>query len=143
VQALVNTVTRLPAGWVLDHSRPRQPYVLGGILLTGFLTALLPQAHRLEEFLFLAAALGAALGVAFVAVGTVLTEVTTPATRGAAMGGYSTSLYVGFTTAAFGLGPVMDTWGYARGFAGPGERRTCSPSIDLVSRFDGERRRVS
>jgi DHA1 family multidrug resistance protein-like MFS transporter len=117
VQALVNTVTRLPAGWVLDHSRPRQPYVLGGTLLTGLLTALLPQANRLEEFLFLAAALGSALGVTFVAVGTVLTEATTPETRGAAMGGYSTSLYVGFATAAFGLGPVMGTWGYGTGFA--------------------------
>ena len=117
VQALVNMATRVPAGWVLDHSRPRQPYVLGGILLTGCLTAMLPLAHRLEEFLVLAAALGAALGVAFVAVGTVLTEATTPATRGAAMGGYSTSLYVGFAIAAFGLGPVMATWGYGTGYA--------------------------
>jgi MFS family permease len=117
VQALVNTATRVPAGWVLDHSRPRQPYVLGGILLTGLLTAMLPLAHRLGEFLVLAAALGAALGVAFVAVGTMLTEATTPTTRGAAMGGYSTSLYLGFATAAFGLGPVMDTWGYGTGYA--------------------------
>lgn len=117
VQALANTATRVPAGWVLDHSRPRQPYVLGGILLTGLLTAMLPLAHRLGEFLVLAAALGSALGVTFVAVGTVLTEATTPATRGAAMGGYSTSLYVGFATAAFGLGPVMDTWGYGTGYA--------------------------
>jgi MFS family permease len=117
VQALVNTATRVPAGWVLDHSRPRQPYVLGGILLTGFLTAMFPLAHRLEEFLVLAAALGAALGVTFVAVGTVLTEATTPATRGAAMGGYSTSLYVGFAIAAFGLGPVMATRGYETGYA--------------------------
>ena len=117
VQALVNTATRVPAGWVLDHSRPRQPYILGGILLTGLLTAMLPLAHRLEEFLVLAAALGSALGVAFVAVGTVLAEATTPATRGVAMGGYSTSLYVGFATAAFGLGPVMGTWGYGTGYA--------------------------
>jgi MFS family permease len=113
----VNMATRVPAGWVLDHSRARQPYVLGGILLTGLLIAILPLAQRLEEFLLLAAALGSALGVAFVAVGTVLTEATTPATRGAAMGGYSTSLYVGFATAAFGLGPVIGTWGYGTGYA--------------------------
>jgi MFS family permease len=117
VQALVNTAIRVPAGWVLDHSRARQPYVLGGILLTGLLIAMLPLAHRLEEFLLLVAALGLALGVAFVAVGTVLTEATTPATRGAAMGGYSTSLYVGFAAAAFGLGPVMGAWGYGTGYA--------------------------
>ncbi len=117
VQALVNTVSRAPAGWVLDHSRARQPYVLAGILLAGLLTATLPLAHRTEEFVLLAAALGLALSVAFVAVGTVLTEATTPATRGAAMGGYSTAIYVGFAAAAFGLGPVMGTWGYGTGFA--------------------------
>jgi MFS family permease len=117
VQALVNTATRAPAGWMLDHSRARQPYVLGGILLTGLLTAMLPLAHRIEEFLLLTAALGLALGVAFVAVGAVLTEATTPATRGAVMGGYSTAIYVGFAAAAFGLGPVMGTWGYEIGFA--------------------------
>jgi MFS family permease len=78
---------------------------------------MLPLAHRLEEFLVLAAVLGSVLGVTFVAVGTVLTEATTPATRGAAMGGYSTSLYVGFAAAAFGLGPVMGTWGYETGYA--------------------------
>jgi hypothetical protein len=33
------------------------------------------------------------------------------------MGGYSTSIYVGFAAAAFGLGPVMGTWGYESGFA--------------------------
>jgi predicted MFS family arabinose efflux permease len=52
-----------------------------------------------------------------VAVGTVLTEATTLATRGAAMGGYSTSLYAGFAIAAFGLGPVMGTCGYGIGYA--------------------------
>jgi DHA1 family multidrug resistance protein-like MFS transporter len=117
VQALVNTAIRVPAGWLLDHYRPRQPYVLGGILLTGLLTTMLPLAHRLEELLVLAAGLGSALGVTFVAVGTVLTEATTPETRGAAMGGYSTSLYAGFAIAAFGLGPVMGTCGYEIGYA--------------------------
>jgi MFS family permease len=116
VQALVNTVTRAPAGWLLDHSRARQPYVLAGILVAGLLTAMLPLAHRLEELLLVAAALGLALGVAFVAVGAVLTEATTPATRGVAMGGYSTAIYAGFAAAAFGLGPVMGTWGYGVGF---------------------------
>jgi MFS family permease len=117
VQALVNTVSRAPAGWLLDHSPVRQPYVLGGILSAGLLTASLPLAHRTEEFLLLAAALGLALSVAFVAVGAILTEATTPTTRGGAMGGYSTSIYVGFAAAAFGLGPVMGTWGYESGFA--------------------------
>ena len=136
VQALVNTAIRVPAGWVLDHSRARQPYVLGGILLTGLLIAMLPLARRTEEFLLLAVAVGLALGVAFVAVGAVLTEATTAATRGAAMGGYSTAIYVGFAAAAFGLGPLMGTWGYGTGFAVAGG---CTAALAAAAAVLGHR----
>lgn len=33
------------------------------------------------------------------------------------MGGYSTSLYLGFALGSFGLGPVITQHGYAAGFA--------------------------
>ncbi len=56
------------------------------------------------------------LALAFVAVGAALSEATTPATRGLAMGGYSTAIYVALGLASIGLGPVMTTWGYTAGF---------------------------
>jgi predicted MFS family arabinose efflux permease len=61
--------------------------------------------------------IGAAFAVTFVAVGAALSEATTPATRGLAMGGYSTAIYVGMGLASITLGPVMAGWGYATGFA--------------------------
>jgi MFS family permease len=116
VQAFVNTLVRLPAGWLLDRSPSRRPWAIGGVLAAAGLTAAVPFAHRPAAFLWLAAALGVVLGVAFVAVGTMLAEASTPATRGQVMGGYSTALYVGMALAAFGLGPVVAGWGYAAGF---------------------------
>lgn len=116
-QAFVNTLIRVPAGWALDRTRARRGYVLGGMLVGAGLTAAFPLAHEVSGFLLLAAAHGIALGVAFVALGAALSEATTPATRGAAMGGYSTAIYAGFGAAAFALGPIVGAWGYGVGFA--------------------------
>jgi len=116
VQSLVNTAARVPAGQLLDRVRARRPYAVGGCLAMALGTALLPHLNRGIHFVLLAAALGAALGVAFVAVGAALSEATTPATRGLAMGGYSTAIYGGFGLGAIALAPVMGRWGYAAGF---------------------------
>jgi predicted MFS family arabinose efflux permease len=68
------------------------------------------------HFVLLGAAMGAALSFAFVAVGAALSEATTPATRGLAMGGYSTAIYLGVGLASVGLGPVIASFGYTAGF---------------------------
>lgn len=117
VQAFVNTAARVPAGWLLDRTGARRPYVLGGLVAAALATALLPHASGRADFVLLSAALGVAFAVTFVAVGAALSEATTPATRGLAMGGYSTAIYVGIGLASIGLGPVMGGWGYAAGFA--------------------------
>lgn len=116
VQALVNTAARVPAGWFLDRTGARRPYVLGGLVAAALATAILPHAGQRADFVLLSAALGAAFAVTFVAVGAALSEATTPATRGLAMGGYSTAIYVGMGLASIGLGPVMAHWGYGAGF---------------------------
>ncbi len=116
VQSFVNTAARVPAGWILDRTGGRRPYVLGGLLTAALGTALLPRLRTPTEFVLLGAALGVALAFAFVAIGTALSEATTPATRGLAMGGYSTAIYVGVGLTSMGLGPIMATWGYTAGF---------------------------
>lgn len=116
IQSLANTAARLPAGWLLDRSRARRPYAVGGGLGAALGLALIPHVSGAVWLVLLAAVLGAALGVAFVAIGAALSEATAPATRGLAMGGYSTAIYVGFGVGAIGLGPLMATWGYAVGF---------------------------
>ncbi len=116
VQSLVNTAARVPAGHLLDRVRARRPYAIGGCLAMALGTALLPHLNRGIHFVLLAGTLGASLGVAFVAVGAALSEATTPATRGLAMGGYSTAIYAGFGLGAVALAPVMGSWGYTAGF---------------------------
>ncbi len=116
IQSLMNTAARVPAGQLLDRVRARRPYAVGGCLAMALGTALIPHLTRGIHFVLLAAALGASLGVAFVAVGAALSEATTPATRGLAMGGYSTAIYAGFGLGAVALAPVMGSWGYAAGF---------------------------
>jgi len=116
VQAFVNTAARVPAGWLLDRTGTRRPYVLGGLVAAALATALLPHASGRADFVLLSAVIGAAFAVTFVAVGAALSEATTPATRGLAMGGYSTAIYIGMGLASITLGPVMAGWGYAAGF---------------------------
>lgn len=117
VQAFVNTAARVPAGWLLDRTGGRRPYVLGGLGAAALATGLLPHASGRADFVLLSAVIGAAFAVTFVAVGAALSEATTPATRGLAMGGYSTAIYLGMGLASVGLGPVMGRWGYTAGFA--------------------------
>jgi MFS family permease len=116
VQAFVNTATRVPAGWLLDRTRARRRYVVGGLLLAALGTALVPSVHAGSHYILLAAGLGAAIAVPFVAIGAALAEATTPATRGLAMGGYSTAIFLSFALASFGLGPVVAIWGLGAGF---------------------------
>ena len=112
----MNTAARVPAGWLLDRTGGRRPYVLGGLIAAAAGTAILPRLSAPIHFVILGAAMGVAFAFAFVAVGAALSEATTPATRGLAMGGYSTAIYVGIGLASIGLGPVMATWGYTAGF---------------------------
>lgn len=114
--SLTNTLARLPAGWLLDRSRTRRPYAIGGGLGVALGIALFPHVTDAAGLVLLAGALGAALGVAVVAIGAALSEATSPATRGLAMGGYSTAIYVGFGVGAIGLASPMASWGYGPGF---------------------------
>jgi MFS family permease len=117
IQSFVNTAARVPAGWFLDRIGTRRPYIIGGLTAAALATAILPHVSRWADLVLLSAVIGAAFAVTFVAVGAALTEATTPATRGLAMGGYSMAIYVGIGLASIGLGPVMGRWGYAAGFS--------------------------
>ncbi|MBI4634708.1 MAG: MFS transporter [Candidatus Rokubacteria bacterium] len=117
VLSFANTIVRLPAGWLLDRTRARRPWIVGGLLLAALGTALVPHLRAPGDFLVLGAALGVVLAVTFVAIGAALGEATGPATRGLALGGYSTAIYTGFGLASVGLGPLVTHWGWAPAFA--------------------------
>jgi predicted MFS family arabinose efflux permease len=117
VLGLANTVARLPAGWLVDHTGRPAPWAIIGVLVASVATIVLPHVGGQAPLILLVAVFGGVSGVAFVAVGVALASATTPATRGLVMGGYSTSLYLGFALGSFGLGPVITQHGYAAGFA--------------------------
>lgn len=117
VLGLANTVARLPAGWLVDRTGRPAPWAIIGVLVASVATIVLPHVGSQTPLILLVAVFGGVSGVAFVAVGVALASATTPATRGLVMGGYSTSLYLGFALGSFGLGPVITQHGYAAGFA--------------------------
>ena len=117
VLGLANTLVRLPAGWLVDRSGRPAPCAIVGVLVASVATIILPHVGRQPTLLLLVAVFGAISGISFVAVGAALASATTPATRGLVMGGYSTSLYLGFALGSVGLGPIITLHGHAVGFA--------------------------
>lgn len=120
VLGLANTVARLPAGWLVDRTGRPAPCAIVGALVASVTTMILPHVGGQTALLLLVAVFGAVSGIAFVAVGVALASTTTPATRGLVMGGYSTSLYLGFALGSFALGPIITQHGHAVGFAAGG-----------------------
>ncbi len=117
VLGLANTAARLPAGWLIDRTGRPSLYAVGGVVVASLATALLPHVRGQTTLLVLIGVFGVASGLAFVAISVGLTASSTPAGRGLVMGGYSTSLYLGFAVGSFALGPVITRHGYAAGFA--------------------------
>jgi predicted MFS family arabinose efflux permease len=101
----------------VDRTARAMPYAITGILAASAITALVPHVESFAALVTIAAVLGAVSGIAFVAISVTLAGCATPATRGAIMGGYSTSLYLGLALGSFAFGPVITFAGYAFGFA--------------------------
>jgi len=117
VLGLANTAARLPAGWLLDRTGRSSLFAVGGVVVASLATALLPHVRSQTTLLVLTGIFGVASGLAFVAISVGLTASSAPAVRGLVMGGYSTSLYLGFALGSFALGPVITRYGYSAGFA--------------------------
>ncbi|HYE94002.1 MAG TPA: MFS transporter [Terriglobales bacterium] len=112
-----NTVSRGPAGWLMDRTAGATAYALAGLVLASAVTALLPHGGSFAALLLLATVFGGLSGIAFVGVTAALAASASPSTRGLVMGGYSTALYLGLGIGAFAHGPIVERAGYAVGFA--------------------------
>jgi MFS family permease len=116
LQAVVNGVSRLPAGRIVDRARHRWPIVFVGVIAGSALCAVLGHVTG-----FLAPAIVLALGTpfvatAFVAIGVVFADLSATSTRGVTMGMYGTILFVGLSTGPLAFGPIVQNAGYAAGF---------------------------
>ncbi len=61
---------------------------------------------------------GAVQGLGFTPLGALISEVVPVESRGLAMGGYNTAIYLGMMLGSAGMGPVIQRIGFEKGFFG-------------------------
>ncbi len=116
LQAVVNGLSRLPGGRLVDRARHRWPIVFIGVI--GWSAAAVVLGH-LTGFVGPAIVLAAGtpfMATAFVAMGVVFGDLSAASTRGITMGIYGTILFLGLSAGPLLFGPVVQTFGYAAGF---------------------------
>jgi MFS family permease len=116
LQAVVNGLSRLPGGRLVDRARQRWPIVFVGVI--GWSVACVVLGH-LTGFVGPAVVLAAGtpfMATAFVAMGVVFGDLSASSTRGVTMGMYGTILFLGLAAGPLLFGPVVQGFGYAAGF---------------------------
>jgi MFS family permease len=116
LQAIVNAVSRIPGGRIVDHAKRRWPIVFVGAL--GWCTTCAVLGHLTG---FVGPALLLVIGtpfvaLSFVAVGVVFADLSNSSTRGVTMGMYGTVLFAGLSIGPLLFGPIVQSYGYAAGF---------------------------
>jgi MFS family permease len=116
IQAVVNGVSRLPGGRLVDRARHRWPIVFVAVMVWSAASIVL---GHLTGFLWpaIVIAIGTPfMATAFVAIGVVFGDLSASSTRGVAMGVYGTVLFLGFAIGPLVFGPIVQGSGYAAGF---------------------------
>jgi MFS family permease len=116
LQAVVNGLSRPPAGLLVDRARQRWPFVFAGIVAMSAVAIVL---GHLTGFVGPAIVLVVGtpfMAMAFVAVGVVFGDLSATSTRGVTMGSYGTILFAGFAAGPLIFGPIVQNYGYAAGF---------------------------
>ncbi|MCX7823893.1 MAG: MFS transporter [Syntrophobacterales bacterium] len=116
LQGLTNALCRAPFGWLSDRIGSRSRFAVGGITLTTLAMVGLAVSHKLYQFLLYAVLLGSGMAIAFPSISAIITDVTSPSTRGIAMGGYNSAIYFGIMSASLIMGPIVEKWGYKVAF---------------------------
>ncbi len=116
LQAVVNGVSRLPGGRLVDRARHRWPIVFVGVIVWAATCVVL---GHLTGFVGPAVVLAIGtpfMATAFVAMGVVFADLSATSTRGVTMGMYGTILFLGLSAGPLIFGPLVQTFGYAAGF---------------------------
>lgn len=116
LQAVVNGLSRIPGGRLVDRARHRWPIVFTGVLAWSAVGVVL---GHLTGFTGPAIALAVGtpfMATAFVAIGVVFADLSATSTRGVTMGTYGTILFVGLSIGPLAFGPLVQSAGYAAGF---------------------------
>jgi MFS family permease len=116
VQGLCNGASRIPFGRLSDQVARRSNLVVVGIAL--YVTALVGcgWAATMGHFVLAAGLIGVSMGLAFTSLGALIAEVVPAGSRGSAMGGYNTCIYLGMMLSSVIMGKVCEMTGFAVGF---------------------------
>jgi DHA1 family multidrug resistance protein-like MFS transporter len=115
-QALANTLSRLPFGYLSDRVARRSHLAALGLAVFSASLAGLALCGGLVPFLLVSAILGVGMGVAFTAIGALISETVPAGMRGLAMGGYNSCIYLGMMASSAAMGVVIKQIGFAGGF---------------------------
>ena len=116
LQAVVNALSRIPAGRLVDRARKRWPIVFVGAI--GWCVTCIVVGH-LYGFVLPAIALIIGtpfIAVSFIAINVVFADLSTGSTRGVTMGMYGTILFGGLAIGPLVFGPLVQAYGYSTGF---------------------------
>ncbi len=116
VQAVVNALSRFPIGGLSDRVGNRRNLAALGFLAFGAAIGALGIARSMAHFVLVAMALGATMGLAFTPLGALIAETVPAESRGLAMGGYNTCIYLGMMLSSAFMGGVLGIISFASGF---------------------------
>jgi DHA1 family multidrug resistance protein-like MFS transporter len=116
LQAVVNGVSRLPGGRLVDRARQRWPIVFVGVIAWSVASILLGHLNGFWLPALLLVIATPLIATAFVAIGVVFADLSAGSTRGVAMGAYGSVLFLGLAAGPLVFGPVVQNYGYAAGF---------------------------
>ena len=116
VQGAVNALSRIPLGRLSDAVARRWLQGVVGLLLVGASMAAFGFARTFAQFLAAAVFLGVSMGLAFTAIGALIAEVVPQESRGLAMGGYNTCIYLGMMASSAAMGGVIKKIGFASSY---------------------------
>jgi MFS transporter, DHA1 family, multidrug resistance protein len=114
-QAVINALSRIPIGKFTDQGN-KIILAFWGFLGLSVVLAGFGLVHTLAAFIALAMVSGAVQGLAFTPLGALISEVVPVESRGLAMGGYNTAIYLGMMLGAAGMGLVIQQIGFENGF---------------------------
>jgi MFS family permease len=116
VQALANTLSRIPFGYLSDRVGRRSRLAFLGLAVFSASLAGLALCRGLVSFLMVSAVLGLGMGVAFTAIGAMISDAVPARMRGLAMGGYNSCIYYGMMASSAIMGAVINCIGFVGGF---------------------------
>ncbi len=115
-QALVNALSRLPAGWLCDRVGDRRILVMLGCFMLAFSIAVFGLCSSGVQLVITAAMMGISMGIAFTVACALIAASVPPKMRGLAMGCYNTSVYAGMMLCSVGMGVVIRENGFRFAF---------------------------